>query len=293
MRLPAKGLTALAVLMAYAPSCHGAERSAVRLRPSSAWVVDYADASCRLVRSFGEGDQRIVLGLTRYEPSNLFDLTVSGKPLKYGNVTVVPIWFGPSAKPMKGAGIPMTQDRLTAMFVPHFAMSASLSEQRAAIISGTDEASVTELTLALPDRPQLTLALGPMGAPMQALRACTDDLVANWGFDPKQQARLSKPAMPLGDSSKWLSEDDFPGELYTRRESAIVQYRLDVAADGSVSGCHVQDSTKLPGFAERTCKLLRQRARFSSALDEGKRPIASYFASRIEWRYVDGRFDGR
>ena len=30
----------------------------VRLQPSSQWVLDYAENSCRLIRNFGEGDQQ-------------------------------------------------------------------------------------------------------------------------------------------------------------------------------------------------------------------------------------------
>lgn len=33
----------------------------VRLQPSSQWIVDYADNSCRLVRTFGEGEAKTIL----------------------------------------------------------------------------------------------------------------------------------------------------------------------------------------------------------------------------------------
>ncbi len=42
----------------------------VRLKPSSQWVVDYADNACQLIRTFGEGEEKTVLLIESATPDN-------------------------------------------------------------------------------------------------------------------------------------------------------------------------------------------------------------------------------
>lgn len=53
----------------------------VRLQPSSPWIVNYADESCRLVRTFGEGKSKTVLEFESEAPGRM-DLLVVGSPLE-------------------------------------------------------------------------------------------------------------------------------------------------------------------------------------------------------------------
>jgi hypothetical protein len=53
----------------------------VRLEPSSQWIVDYADESCRLVRSFGEGSSKTFFQLESDSPGDV-DMVLIGKPLE-------------------------------------------------------------------------------------------------------------------------------------------------------------------------------------------------------------------
>src|SRR5206468_8282021 len=73
----------------------------LRLEPSSAWVLDYAENSCRLIRTFGEGPHKAVLSLESEAPGEM-DMLVAGKDLE-GYTEEVPARFLPvQAKPLKG-----------------------------------------------------------------------------------------------------------------------------------------------------------------------------------------------
>src|SRR5438270_13674760 len=73
----------------------------VHLAPSSPWVVDYAENSCRLVRRFGEGNHSITLAFDSEAPGFL-DMLVIGRPLA-NNLDDVPVNFVPTAsEPMSG-----------------------------------------------------------------------------------------------------------------------------------------------------------------------------------------------
>src|SRR5579884_2300647 len=53
----------------------------VRLQPSSPWNVDYAENSCRLIRTFGEGKTRTVLMFESGAPGEM-DLLLVGNPVE-------------------------------------------------------------------------------------------------------------------------------------------------------------------------------------------------------------------
>ena len=73
----------------------------VRLQPSSPWVLDYAENSCRLMRTFGEGSDKMQLLFESDAPGEM-DLVVVGRPL-HGDSEEVPATFLPlESKPMKG-----------------------------------------------------------------------------------------------------------------------------------------------------------------------------------------------
>ncbi len=67
------------------------------LKPSGNWVLDYASDKCRLARTFGEGEQRVVLLLDQHEPSASFAWTVAGPPVdRIRSRRRLDVQFGPS-----------------------------------------------------------------------------------------------------------------------------------------------------------------------------------------------------
>lgn len=82
----------------------------VRLQPSSPWVIDYAENSCRLVRTFGEGKMLTKLGFESDAPDDV-DMLVTGRPLSTSQEKVparflpvgVETYDGTAAKTIKGS----------------------------------------------------------------------------------------------------------------------------------------------------------------------------------------------
>lgn len=73
----------------------------IRLQPSSPWVVDYAENSCRLVRTFGEGKDKTKFALESESPGQV-DMLVIGKPLSNYSEEVPARFLPVQTKPMKG-----------------------------------------------------------------------------------------------------------------------------------------------------------------------------------------------
>jgi len=67
----------------------------VLLAPEGGWTVNYADESCRLIRTFTNGTDRAVFYLDQLEPTAPFDLVVAGTSLKGAGGSRIRLAFGP------------------------------------------------------------------------------------------------------------------------------------------------------------------------------------------------------
>ena len=109
-------------------------------------------------------------------------------------------------------------------------------------------------------------------------------LVASFGPGLPEQARLSQPPKPLGVISDWITSADFPKKALNQGSSGLVQFRLDIDETGKVSGCRILYRTNPDDFADLSCKLLTQRAKFSPALDSAGKAVRSFYVSKIRWQ---------
>lgn len=81
-----------------------------------------------------------------------------------------------------------------------------------------------------------------------------------------------------------LSNDDYPVEALRNGIEGVVSFRLQVGADGRVTGCTITGSSGSELLDSTTCRLLSARARFSPARNRKGRPVADSVVARIVWR---------
>jgi protein TonB len=118
---------------------------------------------------------------------------------------------------------------------------------------------------------------------MAQLRACQTDLLKSWGYDPAVQTTLTRPARPTSTAASWLKPDDYPAGAISLGQNGIVQFRLDVDADGKILGCHVLARTSPDVFADTTCRAVTRRATLVPALDAGGKPVRSFYVAKVRW----------
>jgi protein TonB len=94
---------------------------------------------------------------------------------------------------------------------------------------------------------------------------------------------VSKAAKARGNPGAWTSDSDYPAAALRNEEQGTVGFRLDIGADGRVTGCTVTQSSGSSSLDETTCRLLPRRAKFSPAQDNTGNPIATTYSSRIKW----------
>ncbi|HWV59835.1 MAG TPA: TonB family protein [Sphingopyxis sp.] len=294
-----RDLSMFVVLAAFALSGAAAAKEPLRLKPSSKWNVHYADDSCRMGRSFGTGDQKVVLVADRYQPGGDLRLSFVGKPVHTRvDEGVVRIRFGPAEAEQEVRFFPgLLADKTPTLILQRGIGIAPyppevLKAYEAAIeaekydfewpeITPEREAAVTYIEVKRSVRQPFILETGSLGAPLAALEKCTDELLGHWGIDVARHASLSRPVRTKSNPGNWVKSRDYPDDMLRAGKRAIVHFRLNVDAAGRPTACHIQQSTRPKAFDDAVCKAIMRNAEFDPALDAEGNPIASYWLNSV------------
>ncbi|MBB5710679.1 TonB family protein [Sphingomonas xinjiangensis] len=276
----------LAVVALPAPAA-AKEQAPEVLKRTGAWIADYDDDACHLAAQFGDVKNPVVLRITRYEPSESFMLGLYGRRVSSTELrTKVKLDFGLSAEPIEVESVNGNAGKLKALWVSGVRFDNGWSERdgNAPALTPEREASISGLTVTLQHRKPFRLDFGGFGKAMAQLRACQTHLVKSWGYDPEEQASLSRPARGRQAPAQWLSASDYPMQAVRMGHNGFVQFRLDVDETGKITGCHVLDRTNPDDFADLTCKLVARRAKLEPALNAAGKPVRSYIVQRVTWQ---------
>ncbi len=294
MRLPnIARLLPLAGLATFCVPAHAAERQPLVLAPSSQWVVDYAEDSCAMRRTFGTGDATATLQLSAIGPSEGFELTiVSDAVSQTGGTARVRYgadedWFRPMGSFVVNPG-----DQHGVVFSDSL-RPAALKPRDEAWPSWPDaerdarEDAVTEISIAGSLAPELTLRTGAMHEPMEAMRACTRELVTHWGLDPAVQETLSRKVQPV-QQMDWSRRilGNYPQAMLREGKSGRVPIRAIVGTDGKPTSCVARKGVADPAFEQAACTDMMRYARFEPALDADGRPVVTYWTSTIVYQVM-------
>lgn len=138
------------------------------------------------------------------------------------------------------------------------------------------------------------LSLKGTRAATLALFECRARLRSAPGFDPfadtvSSGARAGDgptggPARARTNLPALFSDEDYPASAVRAGEQGTVRYRLEIGADGRVTGCTVTASSGSAALDSTTCRLLRSRARFAPARDGDGSPVPDTAEGAITWR---------
>jgi hypothetical protein len=286
----------------------GAKQPPLRLQPSSPWVVDYAENSCRLVRRFGEGKDETKLGFESEAPGEM-DMVVTGRPLETYETDINAQFLPVGAKPFLGH-VGRTSDTNVPAILwsqPHFlpdALADKLKEEakdrakgprvRPPAVDLTKEerikserkkfvAAITEVALQPSRKRDVILETGSLGPAMAEMDKCSEDSLKDWGVDPAVEKKIVRPVWSINPSG-WLYESDYPPELIKQGAESVIEVRLLIDAAGRVTKCTPLSHYEQTEFNKITCARIAERARFEPAeLADGTK-VPSYVTRRVFWR---------
>lgn len=274
---------------------HAQTGNPIVLRPESPWQVNYADDSCRLARSFTDGKSRHVWSVDQFEPSNEITLFFAGPSFSGDPRRRARIAFGPggAAREFKDWLLLTLKDVGPAIRQTGFGLLEDYSRDvgrpsnpeplpaKYLAPASTREAAISWMDFSYENRSPVRFELGPMDKPIQALRKCTEELLALWGLDAAAHRTLTRHVVPHGNPGRWITNADYPDGLVWRGVQGLIQFCLMIEDTGAVSDCVIQQSTRPAEFDKLVCNLLRKRARFAPALDAAGKPIKSYWRSSL------------
>ncbi|MDQ3477647.1 MAG: energy transducer TonB, partial [Pseudomonadota bacterium] len=287
---------------AVAPLLIGAAEP-VRLVPVSRWVLNYAEESCRLSRTFGTAADPTVLLFESVSPGSMSMLAI-GQPLKATMGAKVTARFLPGGRDEEGESARSVDDKKPAVLWSNVSMmSAALAAQLKAkweaekrlakkgqrpppinlgergAVKLQQQAFATAVAgleiEARRNRPVI-LETASLGRAMAMLEQCTKDQLRYWGVDPAIEEKIARrvwaPAL-----HHWFKAGDYPRGSINAGEQSVVSFRLLVDAAGRPSKCTTLSHVDAPAFQKVVCDTLMKRARFEPAeLADGTK-VPSYY----------------
>lgn len=263
----------------------------VELDPSSQWNLDYADEACRLGRSFGEGDQKVVLVFAKYAPGPDMEIIARGKPLSSKGASGFSYRWGSRDKvdverPLFGnaddgstiwqfSGTLLTPDTAEKFEKGGIPIDQIKAAEDAA------SADIESFTMQVGRRAPVTLETGSLGKGFEAMDQCLDSLVESWGFDPARQSMIVTAPQPVGKITNWFNSRDYPSTPLRNDVAGAVRFRLAIDEGGAITDCTIQSAYSDPAFAEKVCSEFRRNGKFKPAVDAAGNGIATFWAATV------------
>jgi hypothetical protein len=280
----------------------------IHLPPTSKWVLDYADNSCRLSRVFGDAKQQTTLTFESVAPGS-FDMMVVGWPTE-SNSDQIPMRFAPpqfektEGRPVRTKGgvpgilwsnmllvpdelrqeIRIRRERMDFRSRPpplDLAHEADIKRKQQEFAATT-----TEIVIETRRNRPIVLDTQSLGDPMKAFAKCGTDSLRDWGVDPELEERIVRPAFPIGLSS-WFSSDDYPRAMLNVLAESDVKVRLLVDKEGHVTKCTTLSHFDAPEFERVVCNGISRRAKFHPAELAGGVRVPSYYTTQVNFRIAN------
>jgi TonB family protein len=271
-------------------------------------VVDYAENSCRLIRTFGTGKTEAKLAFESDAPDEM-DMMVLGRPFETFAERVAARFLPVTGKPLDGkvarsvtnsdpailwSNVSLLPDDLVDKLNKEQEDRARNSGVRPPPRDLAEEAgyraerqkfaaAASELAIQTSRDRLVLLETGSLGEPIKAFDKCSRDSLADWGVDPNLEDKIVRPVWAV-NWKEWLTGRDYPRELAIRGEESTVKVRLLIDATGKVTNCTSLSHYDEKEFNRITCENIVKRGRFEPAeLADGTK-VPSYYVRTIVFR---------
>lgn len=271
--------------------------AAEELDPSSDWSLDYADDSCALRRSFGEGEGRVWLEIRQLAPSTAARVTVAAadftKSRRKAALDRAPILrFLPAGTAVQYGLQAFGEygDGLQALAVYALIIPPSPNGDPAApprlVVNGrtylghSSRSDAIELSGAF--ERDVVLKTGDLQKPFDAMNACLDDLGRHWDLASAQGVALSQTPLPRNQVN-WAEPimERFPRDLLRFADEVTIRARVIVSADGKAEQCRIIEPVVDADYEQRTCGVILADGEYEPARDVAGQPVRELYIQNI------------
>jgi protein TonB len=96
-------------------------------------------------------------------------------------------------------------------------------------------------------------------------------------------AKTVQPARARANLASYVSDEDYPSSAARNEEQGTTRFQLAVGPDGKVKDCTVTSSSGSSALDSTTCRLMKQRARFTPAKNNRGEPTSDTVSNAIRW----------
>lgn len=243
------------------------------LQPTSKWNLDYGDTDCIALREYGDEANPITLAIRSVPSGETYEILVGRKR------------YGPEFAEEFEGSVDFGSGGIKAWLLHHGSKKAKLTLDRFRIKSADMAQARTSKAVTLHSKggSDVTFSLSNMSALLKGLDDCTADLRRYWNDGGEKDGRITVPSK--GDVRKVFTDNDYPSEAMNRRQEGTAQFFLMIDQTGKVAACHVLKASGIPALDGMGCSVIRDRAKFSPAVDSNGKPARStYITPPVSWR---------
>lgn len=255
---------ALAIQSAASPSAS--------LKPSGPWNVEYADSMCLLQRTFGSGEQSVILGFRPGMFSEHMRVVVVRKSAEKRIVRGEAQLSFDGGTPLK---VPYLEH-----FIPSRGVRVIIIDLQDSDLAPLHKAKLFWIQVG---KQGLTLIPTAFPAAMKALEACEKDLLVTWGMDPATVVSITEFPKTRGGIVGFFSTNDYPSAAIRNKEQGTAGVRFWVSTQGTVRDCKVVESSGSAILDSQTCAIIANRGRFEPARTASGEAVESIGFQRVRW----------
>lgn len=152
-------------------------------------------------------------------------------------------------------------------------------------VATSDVAAAQSPAAAAPTGAPAPASVGPSG-PTAAVEPQTEAPASSVAGAPSTEAataRIEGPSSPARRSAQWIGGGPTDADNPRGRYQGNLEVQVMVDANGRVSSCAPVRGSGNAGLDALTCRLVKERARFTPALDAQGRPVASEAYTSFVW----------
>lgn len=285
-------LLAAAVMLPVFPALPATAAEPLRLAPASSWQIDYGEGKCSLARKFGSGPDAVELQIDQSGTGPFFNIILSGAPFAKTVGAEMRIAFGPDEAPSERSFLSSVRKEGVTPFIMmhgiHLAPASRPDLKSPPVVSeiGPErEKAIQTLSLSKGLRAPVTLEIGEMRSPLDAMRTCVADLVQSLKLDEAGLAQITQGPRPknVREFARFLQER-FPQSQVVNGDDGTVSVQLTIDDKGRVTTCQIAASDRPAVFDDAACFGLLRAAEFEPAVGADGKPRYSFWRTRVTYR---------
>ena len=245
------------------------------LKPTSKWVINFADNQCMAMRAFGTEEEPLHFALKSSPTSDVIQISLVRNGAKVDAAQDVGRLTFDSGQTVKMKQLRYSSGKTVVRRINLGAAEAKLLAQSSSLdwtILGQSH----------------ELALGSMASVMKVMSQCRDDLRKYWNIDPKGAASVREPAKSVTPLISAFKSGDYPWQAVRNDESGTTGLILLIDDKGKLADCMIDQTSNVATLDAMACHVIQERVKFAPAIGADGKPVRSALTQRIRWQMPGG-----